>query len=415
MSPAPLSPPEGGAKIRFEGGGLNVPDNPVIPWIEGDGIGSDLWRAARNVFDSAVEKAYGGGRRVAWLEVPAGEKAFAAHGDHLPEVTLDTIREHWVAIKGPMTTPVGNGVRSPNVALRLRLGLYASARPVKYYPGAPSPVKAPEKLDVVIFRENVEDVFTGIEWTSGSDDANKVIEFLGSEFGAEIPDKSGIGIKTISPQGSKNLVRKAIQYAVDRGRDSVTLVHKGNIMKYTEGAFRNWGYELAEDEFGDATVSEAQLYGELDGKMPAGKVLIKDRIADVVFQQILTRPEEYSVIAAPNLNGDYLSDACAAQVGGIGLAPGANYGDSLAVFEPAHGSAPKHAGLDKANPGSLILSGVMMFDYLGWTEVASLIERALGRTILAGTVTYDLARGMDGATQLKCSEFGEAIVDNMEG
>ena len=410
----PITPPSDGEAITVEDGRLQVSDNPIIPWIEGDGIGADLWVAAHNVFNNAVDKAYSGQCRIAWMEIPVGEKAKAAHDEYLPQQSLDAIQQYIVAIKGPLTTPVGGGIRSLNVSMRQLLDLYACVRPVKYYKGTPSPVRAPEKLDIVIFRENTEDVYAGIEWPSGSAEAGKVIDFLTGELGSKIRPDSGIGIKPISPTATKNLMRKAIRYAIDHDRDSVTLVHKGNIMKYTEGAFRGWGYELAVEEFADATITEDEVWSEHGGTPPEGKIVIKDRIADAMFQQILTRPDEYDIIATPNLNGDYLSDAAAAQVGGLGIAPGANIGDAVALFEPTHGSAPKYTGQDKVNPSSLILSGVLMFDYLGWPEAGRIIENALERTIQAKTVTYDLERLMEGATLLKCSEFGEAVVSNME-
>ena len=411
---ATINSPAEGSKITFENSKLHVPDNPIIPYIEGDGIGADLWVAAHTVFNGAVKHSYGGAREIAWMEIPVGEKANNQFGEYLPQVSLDAIEEYKVSIKGPLTTPVGGGIRSLNVSMRQLLDLYACVRPVKYYEGTPSPVKEPEKLDIVIFRENTEDVYAGIEWAEGTPDAMKVIDFLTSEMGAKIRLDSGIGIKPISITGTHNLVRKAIKYAIDEGRDSVTLVHKGNIMKYTEGAFREWGYELAATEFGDATISEDEVWERYNGEVPEGKILIKDRIADAMFQQVLTRPDEYDVVAMPNLNGDYMSDAAAAQVGGLGIAPGANIGDEVALFEPTHGSAPKYTGQDKVNPSSLILSGVMMFKYMGWPEAGTVIENALERTIQARTVTYDLERLMDGATTLKCSEFGEAIVSNME-
>ena len=411
---ATINQPAEGSKITFENSKLHVPDNPIIPYIEGDGIGADLWVAAHTVFNGAVKHSYGGAREIAWMEIPVGEKANNQFGEYLPQVSLDAIEEYKVSIKGPLTTPVGGGIRSLNVSMRQLLDLYACVRPVKYYQGTPSPVKEPEKLDIVIFRENTEDVYAGIEWAEGTPDAMKVIDFLTSEMGAKIRPDSGIGIKPISITGTHNLVRKAIKYAIDEGRDSVTLVHKGNIMKYTEGAFREWGYELAATEFGDATISEDEVWERYNGEVPEGKILIKDRIADAMFQQVLTRPDEYDVLAMPNLNGDYMSDAAAAQVGGLGIAPGANIGDEVALFEPTHGSAPKYTGQDKVNPSSLILSGVMMFKYMGWPEAGTIIEDALERTIQAKTVTYDLERLMDGATTLKCSEFGEAIVSNME-
>jgi isocitrate dehydrogenase len=410
----PYVPPAEGSPITLAASGqLNVPDRPIVAWLEGDGIGQDIWVAARHVFDGAVAKAYGSDRQIAWMEILAGEKAHEQLGEWLPERTLDAIREYKVAIKGPMTTPVGGGIRSLNVALRQLLDLYACVRPVRYYSGTPSPVREPEKLDVVIFRENTEDVYSGIEWEAGSEDAARVIAFL-AEMGKTVRPDSGIGIKPISETGSKNLIRKAIQYALDHGRSSVTIMHKGNIMKFTEGAFSAWGYELAATEFGDVTISEDKLWAEHDGQLPAGKVLIKDRIADAMFQQILLRPDEYDVIATPNLNGDYISDAAAAQVGGLGVAPGANMSDDVALFEPTHGTAPKYAGQDKVNPSSLILSGVMMLDHMGWSEAARLIENALEKTLLARTVTYDLERQMAGATLLSCSDFGRAIVENME-
>ncbi|WP_028580437.1 isocitrate dehydrogenase (NADP(+)) [Desulfogranum japonicum] len=394
-------------------GSITVPDDPIIPFIEGDGIGPDIWRAASRVLDAAVEKAYSGNRKIHWLEVLAGEKAFEQTGEWLPQDTIDALKKYVVNIKGPLTTPVGEGMRSLNVTLRQVLDLYACVRPVRYYQGVVSPVKNPEDVDMVIFRENTEDVYAGIEWQAGSPDANKVIEFLRSEIGAEIRDNSGIGIKPVSEFGTKRLVRKAVQYAIDHNRDSVTLVHKGNIMKYTEGAFRNWGYELAAEEFGEVTISEDELWDKYDGKMPEGKILIKDRIADAMFQQILLRPKEYSVLAMPNLNGDYMSDALAAQVGGLGIAPGANIGDGIAIFEATHGTAPKYAGLDKVNPGSVLLSGVMMLEYLGWQEAADAVKKALEKTITEKNVTYDLARQMDGANELSCSGFGDAIIANI--
>ena len=395
-------------------GTLNVPETPVIPFIEGDGTGPDIWAAARRVLDAAVARSYRSARSIDWLEILAGEKAFAATGEWLPEATVEALRKYVVSIKGPLTTPVGEGMRSLNVTLRQVLDLYACVRPVRYYQGVVSPVKNPGLVDMVIFRENTEDVYAGIEWPAGSDQANRVIEFLRSDLGAAIRDNSGIGIKPISEFGTKRLVRKAIQYALDTGRDSVTLVHKGNIMKFTEGAFRNWGYELAADEFAESTISEAALWEQHNGRAPEGRIVIKDRIADAMFQQILLRPAEYSVLAMPNLNGDYMSDALAAQVGGLGMAPGANIGDGVALFEATHGTAPKYAGLDKVNPGSLLLSGVMLLEYIGWGEAAVLIERALEATITRKTVTYDLARLMEGATELSCSAFATAIIDNME-
>ena len=410
-----LVPPVGGEKITVNGdGSLNVPDKPIIPFIEGDGIGPDIWAASVNVFDAAVKKAYDGKRQVKWLEIYAGQKAKDKFDSWLPDETLEAIREYLIAIKGPLTTPVGGGFRSLNVSLRQLLDLYACVRPVRYFNGVPSPVKHPEKVDMVIYRENTEDVYAGIEWKEGTEEVKKVIEFLNNQMGRDIRLDSGIGIKPISITGTKRLVRKAIQYAIDQNRKSVTLVHKGNIMKFTEGAFRDWGYELARDEFPEQTISEDDLWKKHDGRLPEGKILIKDRIADAMLQQILTRPDEYEVLALPNLNGDYMSDALVAQVGGLGLGPGANLGDNLAIFEATHGTAPKYAGQDKVNPGSVILSGCMMFDHLGWHEASRMIIRAIEDTIAAKEVTYDLERQMEGATLLKCSEFGQAIIRHMK-
>ena len=394
-------------------GGINVPDCPVIPFIEGDGIGPDIWNATRRVLDAAVEKAYGGAKKIEWKEILAGEKALEKTGEWLPQTTLDAITEYVVAIKGPLTTPVGEGIRSLNVTLRQELDLYACVRPVRYFQGVPSPVKHPEYVDMVIFRENTEDVYAGIEWPEGSPEAAKVINFLKDEMGADIREDSGIGIKPISRTGTFRLVRKAIMHAIENNRDSVTLVHKGNIMKFTEGAFRNWGYELAEKEFPNETISEAELWDKFDGKVPEGKIVIKDRIADAMFQQILLRPREYSVLAMPNLNGDYMSDALAAQVGGLGMAPGANIGDGVALFEATHGTAPKYTGMDKVNPGSLILSGAMMLEYLGWKEAKELVYKAIEGAIAKKVVTYDLARQIEGATKVKCSEFATEMINNM--
>lgn len=404
--------PEDGGRISVQNNKLVVPDNPTIPYIEGDGIGRDIWKASQRVFDAAVEKAYGGKRRVVWYEVFAGEKAFNKFSEWLPKGTLDAIQYFIVAIKGPLTTPVGGGIRSLNVTLRQVLDLYACVRPVRYFNGVGAPVKHPEKLDVVIFRENTEDVYSGIEFQEGSDRASKLIEFL-KDYGYQVNPDSGIGIKPISITGTKNLVRRAIQYAVDHNRKVVTLVHKGNIMKYTEGAFRDWGYQLAKEEFRDHIVTEDELWKDHNGQMPEGKILINDRIADAMFQQLLLRPDEYQVIATPNLNGDYLSDACAAQVGGLGLAPGANIGDAAAVFEATHGTAPKYADKDVINPGSVMLSGVMMFEHMGWQEVADMIINAIVKTIEQKKVTYDLERQMEGATKVKTSEFATAIIENM--
>lgn len=417
-------------KIINHYGKLQVPDNPIIPFIEGDGTGPDIWAASVNVFDAAVEKAYGGKRKIEWKEVYAGEKAFNKTGKWLPEETLDIIHEHLVAIKGPLTTPVGGGIRSLNVALRQILDLYVCLRPVKYYDGVPSPVKDPTTTDMVIFRENSEDIYAGIEWMAGTPEGTKLRDFLLNEMevsSIRFPDSVSLGIKPVSKEGTDRLVRSAIQYAVREKKPSVTLVHKGNIMKYTEGQFKQWGYELAEKEFGDMVFTWAQYdrIAEKDGKakadeaqdaaVKAGKIIVKDVIADAFLQQILTRPAEYSVIATMNLNGDYISDALAAIVGGIGIAPGANinYLTGHAIFEATHGTAPKYAGLDKVNPGSVILSGVLMFQYMGWNEAADLIVEGLEKTILQKKVTYDFARLMDGANKLSCSGFGDAIVSNM--
>jgi len=400
-------------KIKFENGKVTVPDNPVLLFIEGDGIGPDIWRASKLVFDAAVEKAYGGKRKVEWMEVLAGEKAFNTKGEWLPAETLEKIKEYKVAIKGPLTTPVGGGIRSINVALRQELSLFACVRPVRYFKGVPSPVKEPEKVDMIIYRENLEDLYAGIEFKQGTPEAAKLIKFLKDELGKEVLSDSGVGIKPISVTNTKNIVRAAIQYAIANKKSSVTLMHKGNIMKFTEGSFKEWGYEVAKEEFDDQTITEKDLWDNHGGKIPAGKIVIKDRIADAMFQQIILRPEEYEVIATPNLNGDYISDALAAQVGGLGIAPGANIGASEAVFEATHGTAPKYADQDKVNPGSLILSGEMMFRFMGWTEAADLIISSLEKTILQKTVTYDLERQMEGAKLLKCSEFAKAIASNM--
>ena len=393
----------------------NIPNDPIIPFIRGDGIGADIWEASYRVLDAAVEQAYGGERRLAWYEIYAGESAIDVYGDGhwLPEETLEAIRTYRVAIKGPLTTPVGGGIRSLNVGLRKELDLYACVRPVRWFNGVPSPVNRPDALDVVIFRENTEDVYAGIEWAAGTPESDRVIAFLKNEMGSNLRDNSGIGVKPISAFGTKRLVRQAIEFAIKNNRKSVTLVHKGNIMKFTEGAFRDWGYELAVDEFRDHIVTEDELWSDFNGKMPEGKILIKDRIADAMFQQLLLRPDEYDVLATPNLNGDYLSDACAAQVGGLGLAPGANIGDQAALFEATHGTAPKYAGQDKVNPSSVILSGVMMLEHLGWTEAADSIVNAISSTINKRQVTYDLERQMESATLLKCSEYGTAIIENL--
>lgn len=394
--------------------GLEVPSDPNIGFIEGDGVGPDIWAASKLVIDSAVERAYRGDRKIHWLEVLAGEKAFKKTGEWLPQETVQTIQKCIVAIKGPLTTPVGEGMRSLNVTLRRVLDLYACVRPVRYFAGVPSPMRHPERVNMVVFRENMEDVYSGIEWPAGSDEARRLTEILKEQFSVTLPEDSGIGIKPMSRRGSQKLIRRAIRYAAERGMASVTLVHKGNIMKYTEGAFRKWGYELAASEFSEQTISEADVFDKYEGRVPAGRIVIKDRIADSMFQQALLRPSEYQVLATPNLDGDYLSDALAAQVGGLGMAPGGNIGDTCAVFEATHGTAPKYAGMDKVNPSSLILSGVMMLDHLGWSEAGELIMQALERTIQAKAVTYDLARQMEGARELKCSEFGRAIVENME-
>ncbi len=408
-----VSPP-GGEKIQFQGGKLLVPDHPIIPFIEGDGTGPDIWRASQRVFDAAVRVTYGGTKQIHWMEILAGEKAKNATGEWLPESTLKAIDEYSVAIKGPLTTPVGGGIRSLNVTLRQVLDLYACVRPVRYFAGVPSPVKNPEKLDVIIFRENTEDVYAGIEWAQGTPEAGKVIDFLNTQMGRKIREDSGIGIKPVSMFASKRLVRKAIRYAVDHGKKVVTLVHKGNIMKFTEGAFRDWGYQLAREEFGSVTLTEDEVQKNHGGKIPDGRVMVNDRIADAMFQQVLLRPSEYQVLATPNLNGDYISDACAAQVGGLGIAPGANISDRVGLFEATHGTAPKYAGQDVVNPGSVILSGVMMLDYIGWKEAGETIVSAVEATIAQKRVTYDFERQMPGATKLKTSEFASAIIENMK-
>lgn len=414
-----LTPPTTGTKIvAATDGKLNIPDNPIIPFIEGDGTGPDIWAASQKVFDAAVEKAYKGKKKIVWFEVYAGEKARKVYGDAcppnlLPDETVEAIKDYTVAIKGPLTTPIGKGVRSLNVALRQILDLYVCLRPVKWF-GAPSPVKRPELVDMVVFRENTEDIYAGIEWAAGTPEVKKVIEFLEKEMGVtkiRFPKTSGIGIKPVSEEGTKRLVRAAINYAIANKRKSITLVHKGNIMKFTEGAFRDWGYALAKEEFSDKMIS----WDDCQGKVPPGKILIKDAIADAFLQQILTRPDEFDVIATLNLNGDYLSDALAAQVGGIGIAPGGNINSMTgqAIFEATHGTAPKYAGQDKVNPGSVILSGEMMFRHLGWPEAADLIIKGLKRAIDNKVVTYDFARLMEGAKEVKCSEFGTEIIKNM--
>ena len=403
--------PAEGDRIGYRDGELVVPDAPIVPFIEGDGTGPDIWRASQRVFDAAVRKAFGGKRRIAWMEVFAGGKSHEQHGERLPAETVQAFGEFRVGIKGPLTTPVGGGIRSLNVALRQELDLYACIRPVRYFEGVGAPLKNPEKLDVVIFRENIEDLYAGIEFKAGTLEAEKLRGFIEKEFGKKIREGSAIGIKPMSAFGTKRLVSMAIKYALRVGRKSVTIMHKGNIMKFTEGGFRDWGYEVAKEKFAAQTVAEADL--EPNGAAPAGRVVIRDRIADSMFQQILLRPDEYSVIATPNLNGDYISDAAAAEVGGLGIAPGGNVGDGVAVFEATHGTAPKYAGLDKINPGSVILSGVMMLEHLGWDDAAKLIVRGMEPTIAAKTVTYDLARQMPGATEVKTSQFADAIIGAM--
>lgn len=418
-------------KIVVENGNLNVPDHPIIPFIEGDGTGPDIWAAARHVIEAAVEKAYNGTKEIDWKEVYAGQKAFDKTGEWLPKETLDMIDEYKIAIKGPLTTPIGGGFRSLNVALRQELDLFTCLRPVRYFDGVPSPVKRPEEVDMVIFRENTEDIYAGIEWQKGTDDVKKVIDFLQNEMNVKnirFPETSGIGVKPVSEEGTKRLVRSSIDYALNEGRKNVTLVHKGNIMKFTEGAFKAWGYEVAEEEYGDKvfTWNEYDRIVEKDGKdaankaqdaaVAAGKIIVKDAIADIFLQQILTRPNEFDVVATMNLNGDYISDALAAQVGGIGIAPGANinYDTGHAIFEATHGTAPKYAGMDKVNPSSVILSGVLMLEHLEWREAADLISKAMDKTIASKVVTYDFARLMDGAKEVKCSEFGNELIKNMD-
>ena len=406
--------PTTGQKIRIGANGkIECPDQPIVTFIEGDGIGADIWKASVEVFDAAVAKAYGGKRKIHWCEVYAGQKATQLYnGNFFPEETLTAIKEFVVSIKGPLETPVGKGIRSLNVALRKELDLYACVRPVKYYAGVPAPVKEPQKVDMTIFRENIEDVYAGVEFQAGSPEANEFIA-LAKKHGKSIRENSAIGIKPMSAFGTKRLVRKAIEHAIAYNCPSVTLVHKGNIMKFTEGAFKDWGYQLAKEEFGDITITEQELWDNHGGKAPTGKIIVKDRIADNMFQQALLRPDEYSVLALPNLNGDYMSDALAAQVGGLGIAPGGNIGDGFAVFEATHGTAPKYAGQDKVNPGSVILSGVMMLEYMGWREAANMVEKGLGAAIVAKRVTYDFHRQMEGATLLKCSEFGKEIISRM--
>ncbi|MCB9172111.1 MAG: isocitrate dehydrogenase (NADP(+)) [Ardenticatenales bacterium] len=413
-----FTPPSKGERLSYDNGALVVPDQPIIPFILGDGIGVDVTPVMKEVLDAAVAKAYGGERSLVWVEVFAGDRAMAQFGEYLPQETLDAFTYYSIGIKGPLSTPIGGGIRSLNVAIRQKLDLYANVRPLHYIPGLPSPVKHPEHMKMILFREATEDVYAGIEWAAGSEGARKLVDFLVQEMGVtaiEAEDRAtvGIGIKPISERKTKRLVRKAIEHALKRKLDSVTLVHKGNIMKFTEGAFKSWGYELAEEEFGDRTVSESALWDEYDGQPPAGTVVIKDRIADNMLQQLLTRTDEYSVLALPNLNGDYISDAAAAQVGGLGIAHGANMGDTVAVFEAVHGTAPKYAGQDKVNPTALILSGVMMLEHLGWDEAADLVRNGVAGAIQAGRVTYDLARQTEGATEVKASEFGQAIIEQM--
>jgi len=404
--------PANGERIEYIDGVLRVPDQPIIPFVEGDGTGADIWRASVRVFDAAVQQAFDGKKRVAWMEVFAGEKAFTQHGDWLPQETVDAMQEFRVSIKGPLTTPVGGGIRSLNVTLRQTLDLYACIRPVRWFEGVGSPMKEPQKLNIIVFRENTEDVYAGIEWQAGSPEADKLRAFIQRELGATIREGSAIGIKPMSAFASKRLVEMAIRYALKHDLPSVTLMHKGNMMKFTEGAFRDWGYEVARDKFAESVVAEADL-AKAGAGARADAVVIKDRIADSMFQQLLLRPDEYSVIATPNLNGDYVSDAAAAQVGGLGIAPGGNVGDGVAVFEATHGTAPKYANLDKVNPGSVILSGVMMFEYLGWTGAARLIERGLENAIKSRRVTYDLARQMPGASEVSTSAFGDQIIKGM--
>jgi isocitrate dehydrogenase len=405
--------PPRGEGIGYKNGALNVPDNPIIPFVEGDGTGPDIWRASVRVFDAAVEKAYNGKRKVAWMEVFAGEKSFKQYKDWLPQETIHAMQEYRVSIKGPLTTPVGGGIRSLNVTLRQVLDLYACIRPVRYFEGVGAPVKEPEKVNIVIFRENTEDVYAGIEWKAGSPEAEKVAAYLRKQFKSEIRAKSAIGIKPMSEFGSKRLVEMAIRYAIEKDKESVTLVHKGNIMKFTEGAFRDWGYEVAREKFPEDTTTEAELT-KGGPTARADAVVMRDRIADSMFQQMLLRPSEYSVIATPNLNGDYLSDAAAAQVGGLGIAPGGNVGDGVAVFEATHGTAPKYANLDKINPGSVILSGAMMFEYMGWHEAEALVIKGVESAIRSKRVTYDLARQMPGATEVSTSAFGDQVIAGMK-
>lgn len=406
MGYSKIQVPKTGEKISIVNGKLSIPDNPIIPFIEGDGTGPDIWKASKLVLDTAVKKTYSSKRAIEWMEIYAGEKANSLYGTYLPEETLQAVKDFVVAIKGPLTTPVGGGIRSLNVALRQELDLYACIRPVRYYNGTPSPMKRPELIDMIIFRENTEDVYSGIEWPKDSDEAKTIIELLTKNFKKKVRLDSGIGIKPISESGSKRIARKALRYAVDQKRKNVTIVHKGNIMKYTEGAFKTWAYEVAVSEFRDQVILESEIS---DTNKPNGRIIVKDRIADNMFQQVLLKPEEYDVIVTTNLNGDYLSDAIAAQVGGLGIAPGSNIGDFYAVFEATHGTAPKYANLDKVNPGSVILSGVMMLEYMGWNEAAKKIQEAMEKTIQSKVVTYDMARLMDGAKEVKSSEFANEI------
>ncbi len=402
-----------GEYITYSDGEYQIPDQPMIGAMPGDGIGPDIWSATKMVLDAAVEKAYDGKRKICWQPLSAGEAAYKETGSYLPDATLEAIEKLKISIKGPLSTPTGGGIRSLNVALRHHFDLFACIRPVRYYEGVPNPMKRPGDLDVVIFRENTEDVYAGLEWAAGSDEAEALGDYLRDKLQAKVRPGSALGIKPMSPEGSKRLIRAAIQYAIDNDRKMVTIVHKGNIMKFTEGAFCQWGYDMAKAEFADQIVTEEEIVTKYQGNWPPGKIILNDRIADAMFQQLLLRPDEYDVLATPNLNGDYLSDACAAQVGGLGIAPGANVGDGIAIFEATHGTAPKYAGLDKVNPGSLILSGKMMLDFMGWTEAGALVEKALQATILGRQVTYDLARQMEGGEEVRCSTFGELIVSAM--
>jgi len=411
-----INVPSNGKKIKVEKGKLIIPDNPILAFIEGDGTGPDIWRASKRVFDCAVEKAYKGNKKIAWMEIYAGEKALSIYGkdNWLPDETVEAIQEFQIAIKGPLTTPVGGGIRSLNVALRQLLDLFACVRPVKYYSGVPSPMKRPQEVDIVIYRENTEDVYAGIEFKSGTKEAEDIRKYIEKKSGKKIRKNSSIGIKPMSEFGSRRLVKKAIDYAIANNKKSITLVHKGNIMKFTEGSFKEWGYQVAREEYKDILITEDELSSKYNSRLPEGKIVIKDRIADSMFQQLLLRPSEYDVLATPNLNGDYISDAAAAQVGGLGIAPGANISYSTAIFEATHGTAPKYANLDKINPGSLILSGVMMFEYMGWNKVGELIENALKKTIKSKIVTYDFARQMEGAKEVKTSRFADEIIKNLK-